>query len=212
MIRTILASVAAAAVSIASANAALTISFTGAVGDGVTTITFDGTTTASLGGTVRETGEAGYSPEDTLQPSGAGAFINNFTIQDLLISVVGNLTLSVGGTTANVTELFLDEDFATSSPDNDLGFRVDNALGYFAGDTINWDGSATFALDISDFNAGAFSNVPGTFSNTLGNLGTEGEITFIVEPTVGGEVPVPGALPLMLAGIGAIVARRKMRS
>ncbi|MCQ8184391.1 VPLPA-CTERM sorting domain-containing protein [Parvularcula maris] len=175
----------------------------GVVGQGVSTITFSGSSTTTGDDSIRQTGVGGWSQGDTFQPGGTGQLLSDPLIQDALFNLTGNAFITIGGVTNTITQIFLDED----APDNadDLGFRFAIEQNYTGNSEVTFGGTGTIDLDISAFNVG-------TYFNTVDNVGDLARLGEVMVTVTASEVPVPGALPLMaagMAGLGFAKRRRK---
>ncbi|PWJ16241.1 VPLPA-CTERM protein sorting domain-containing protein [Jannaschia seohaensis] len=200
--------IAALAVSLAGpAASAVVINIGGVEGGGSTTLTFSGSTQTQGNGSVRATGALGWSETDAFQPfrSDSIPFLSDTTIQDVIYTLTGTPTLTIGAETRTLTQLFLDSDAGTLSGSDDLGLRVGSELVYSSGQTVTFSGSGTIALDITSFNYGTYTN-GGSSLNRIGVLAPEDDVTFIVAPT---PVPTPAALPLLLAALGGLALFRR---
>lgn len=188
------------------------IDISGVIGHGTTLIEFSGTSTTADANDVRSGTSATYSSGDAFQPEGLSDFLANTSIQDLLYTATGNATLTINGVTEIITGIFLDSD-AGSVHNDDFGLRTQNALSYSAGDLVTYAGSLTIALDISSFIVGTYLNTDPS-NNNLGDLALQNQVTFNVTALndAGSAVPIPGALPLMAAGMGLVAARRRRKA
>lgn len=141
--------------SIASAD--LVVDFSGTPGTGITQVQFSGSSSTNGSGVVRTVGNDTFNNGDTFEPNtpNVGDWINDVTIQNSLFDVTGSATISVGGNTGSIGEIFLDEDGSF----DDFGIRlIGSSFSYSLGDDSNWTGSGTIDVDISAFNAGQYSS------------------------------------------------------
>jgi hypothetical protein len=139
------------------AHADLVITIAGASGGSETFWTFSGSSTAALSGTIRATGSTGTSNGDTWEMDGDP--IVNSSIVDTLFTGTGNATVTVGGTTQNITQIFLDDDSPDANPEDDFGIRVDTALNYLADDASSWTGTLVVPISIDDLQLGSYTSV-----------------------------------------------------
>lgn len=147
--------------SIASAD--LVVDFSGTPGTGITQVQFSGSSSAQGSGVVRTVGNGTFSSGDTFEAltPNDGDWINDVTIQNSLFAVTGSATISVGGNTGSIGEIFLDED----GNFDDFGIRlIGSSFSYSLGDVSNWTGSGTIDVDISAFNADSSPTGFGGFS------------------------------------------------
>jgi hypothetical protein len=180
------------------AHADLVINIAGASGGTETFWTFSGSTTAALNGTIRVTDSPGTSDGDTWEMDGNP--IASSIVDSLFTATGGSATITVGSTTRNITQIFLDDD----SPDeDDFGIRVDNALNYLADDATSWTGTLILPVSIDDLQLGSYTslfNAP-SFASGAGSIDIN-------------VVPEPSSMAMIgLAGLfgGAVRYRRRKK-
>jgi hypothetical protein len=183
-----------------SARADLVITIAGASGGTETFWTFSGSSTAALDGSIRATGATGTSNGDTWEMDGNP--IVDSSVSDLLFTATGgNATVTVGGTTQNITQIFLDDDASLA---DDFGIRTNNALNYLANDASSWTGTLIVPVSIDDLQLGSYTSVFNAPNFTAG----AGSIDINV-------VPEPSSMAMIgLAGLfgGAVRFRRRKKT
>jgi hypothetical protein len=187
---------AAIAAASMTANAELVIDVVGSSGSGFTTWTFSGSSTTNTAGSMRTNAANSFNAGDTGQfPFGLDTILNT-SYQDMVFAFSGAATVTIGGTTENITGIFLDDDGGSA---DDLGVRLMNELAYDVGVAATWSGSGTVNVDIDDFALGTWS------MNSA-----EGQAMFISDPIIiNFRVPTPGSLAVL--GLGGLVATRRRR-
>ncbi|MFG0314725.1 MAG: PEP-CTERM sorting domain-containing protein [Phycisphaerales bacterium] len=187
---------AAIAAASMTANAELVIDVVGSSGSGFTTWTFSGSSTTNVAGSMRTNADNTFNAGDTGQfPFGLDTILNT-SYQDMVFAFSGAATVTIGGTTENITGIFLDDDGGSA---DDLGVRLMNELAYDVGVAATWSGSGTVNVDIDDFALGTWS------MNSA-----EGQAMFISDPIIiNFRVPAPGSLAVL--GLGGLVATRRRR-
>lgn len=183
------------------AQAQLTIDVVGNPGDGVTTWTFGGSSVANTDGATRDETGASFNTNDTGQFQFGEDNILNTTYQDAIFLLTGNVTMTVGSSTGNISAIFLDDDGGSA---DDLGVRTVAPITWIAGEASSWSGSGTVNVDINDFALGTWNldNQTPFFSTFDAATNTSGVlITF--------AVPAPGAAAAF--GIAGLVGLRRRR-
>ena len=121
---------AIAAITASQAQADLVIDVTGVAGSGVTTWTFS---TAAPGvvttaGSIRDATNNTFSASDTGQfPFGQDTILDT-SIQNLVFALTGNVFVTIGGNTEQLTGIFLDDDGGSA---DDLGVRAAESTSLF---------------------------------------------------------------------------------
>ena len=190
-----------AALSVASlSHAQLNIDVVGTPGSGVTTWTFSGSGGAtSADGSIRDTSMNTFSAFDSGQfPFGQDTILNT-SYQDMVFTLTGSATITIGSQTRSIAGIYLDDDGGSA---DDLGVRADTQMDYLVGEASSWTGSGTVNVDINDFALGTWS------INSV-----DGQAMFFSDPTTVtfSAVPEPTTMILLGAGAAAIAARRKKR-
>lgn len=178
---------------------AASLVITGTPGAGTVTVAASGTATPRGDGNILALSETFFNNTRDLQYLG---FITNTAIQNQTVALTGNLTISQGANSAVISALFLDDDGASDDND-DLGFRSNDVLNYTtAAGLLSFSGSATMALDITDFGL-----IDKTASFNAQSFVNGDQLWITVSQTA--PVPLPAGLPLLLAGFGGLVVVRR---
>ncbi len=191
---------AIAAMTASQAQADLVIDVTGVAGSGVTTWTFS---TAAPGvvttaGSIRDATNNTFNAADTGQfPFGLDTILDT-SIQDQVFALTGNVFVTIGANTEQLTGIFLDDDGGSA---DDLGVRAANELAYLVGDSSSWTGSGTVNVDISAFALGTWS------INS-----TDGQAMFFSNPITVNFSAIPEPTSFALVGVmavGCVLRRRR---
>ena len=194
------AAMAIAAITASQAQADLVIDVTGVAGSGVTTWTFSTTSAGvvSTAGSIRDVTNNTFSAFDTGQfPFGQDTILDT-SIQNVVFALTGDVFITIGGNTEQLTGIFLDDDGGSA---DDLGVRALNQLDYLVGDTSSWTGSGTVNVDISAFALGTWS------INS-----TDGQAMFFSDPITVNFSAIPEPTSLALVGVmavGCVLRRRR---
>ncbi|MEM1112193.1 MAG: hypothetical protein AAGI11_09830 [Pseudomonadota bacterium] len=188
----------AALISIGPAIAnALTITLSGVAGEGTTTASFSGSTTASESRQIRDPSASDYDGGDSFEPGFIGGvgdedWLIDASLSGLVVALTGDATVSFGGSTYPLVSLFLDDDTGENggTASDDFGFRVSTPQAYTAGQVLTFAGSGQFAIDISSFAPGTYDSLDtNTDVNLTSSFFSDDEVvTLIIESTAGTNV------------------------
>ncbi len=170
-----------------TAHASLIIDIAGVLGTNVTTWTFSGSAVATETDTL-----------DTINFGQVWFDIGDYVVLggpnlSSLAAITSTAVMTVGASSANITEVGIDND--TIGPFDDIGVGVANPLTSNPGDLISWTGVLTAGYEIGDL-------TPGTYGPAAADFFGSSDITVNVSRT-----PVPAPPALALIGIGMIFFR-----
>lgn len=196
-----LALAVAAAAGTASAQT-LFIDVVGNPGSGVTTWTFSGSSTTSAAfvapATIRTNVANSFNAGDSGQfPFGLDTILDT-SIQDVVFTLTGNASVTVGNQTRTITGIYLDDDGGSA---DDMGIRVDTDLVYGNSEPSSWTGSGTANIDINTFD---LNGSPWSLN------GFDGQAIFLSpETVVTFRIPTPGSVAVLgIAGLATLRRRR----
>lgn len=177
-----------------AAHAQLTVDVVGNPGDGFTTWTFGGSSTARQEGATSDPSNNIFNSQDTGQfPFGQDTILDT-TLQDAIFFLDGDVTMTVGANSQLIAAVYIDDDGAQA---DDFGVRTDTRLAWNFGDPSSWSGTATVGVDITAFALGATD-----LSGTQPFFAEQVDFTF--------AVPAPGAAAAFAAA-GLVAVRRRRR-